>query len=231
MHDNLFDLNNEKHCYLLGFFWADCYFGRAKKGHLEFSFEVKTTDFGMIWDLLKEIGFEKFTTRTRLNSINSQSCVRAAKQRHMKFFEENGFLTKDLGCPIYFKMSSEMQNYFIKGFLDGDGSVSLDKNNLFRVGFNGPKTQNWDFLEHYCKFNEISYVIYRKDRLSHHASHIKKTHQYSVFEFTKTQDRVNLCKCLENINIGLTRKIDIYKKFKADRLAQGTNKYRKEVLF
>lgn len=233
MHDNLFyfDLNNEKHCYILGYFWADCFFGRSKRKKLEFSFEVKTSDFLMVWDILKGLGFKRFSTRVRKNSLNSQSCIRAAQQKRMVFFEENGFLTKTLGCPLFFKLSREMQKFFIKGFLDGDGSISLDKNNLFRVGFNGPKDQNWDFLEYYCKSNNINYVIYRKDRPSHHSSHMKKIHQYSVFEFTNAQDRVNLCKSLENISIGLIRKLNVYKKFKTARLLAGTSKYGKEIFF
>jgi hypothetical protein len=233
MHDNLFyfDLEDFEHVYILGYFWADCYFRKNKRGRSEFSFEVKTSDFLMVWDILQKIGFEKFSTRKRKNSINTQSCVRASKPKNMHFFEQNGFLSRSTDCPLFFHLSREMQKYFIKGFLDGDGSVSLDKNNLFRVGFNGPKDQNWAFLEYYCKSNNINYVIYRKDRPSRHSSHTKKIHQYSVFEFTNAQDRVNLCKSLEFISTGLTRKLDIYKKFKTARLLAGTSKYGKEIVF
>jgi hypothetical protein len=232
MHDNkfYFDLENSEHCYILGYFWADCYFGFSKKGRLEFSFEIKTDDFVEIWPILNTLGFERYSTRLRKNSKKSQSCVRFAKQEYMEFFKDNGFLNKNSGCPLYFKLPEEMKMHFIKGFLDGDGSVSVDKNNLFRVGFNGPKDQNWDFVEDFCRNRNIKYVIYRKDRLANHFSHTK-THGYSVFEFTTMQDRVDLCKSLSNINIGLTRKIDVFHKFKNDRLTKIPSAYMKKINF
>jgi hypothetical protein len=230
-----FDLNQAEHCYILGFFWADCFFGqthkKTNKCYYEFSFEIKTNDFLKIWPILEKIGYKKFTTRLRKNSNNSQSCIRDAKKENMIFFKKWSFDNKNGGCPLYFELANDMKCFFIKGFLDGDGSVSIDKNKLFRVGFNGNKNQNWNFLEDYCNFYDIKYVLYRKDRKKSHTSHTKD-HGYSVLEFTNLQNRINLCKSLEHINIGLNRKIDIYKEFKNYRiLNQKTNKALKPLTF
>lgn len=234
MHDELnlnLDLSQDYICYLLGFFWADCYFGWSKpKNCYEFSFEIKNEDFVHIWDLLINMGFKKYHTRTRKNSLKAQSSIRLARQKDMEFFEQWQFNKKNLGCPLYFELTDEMRPFFIKGFLDGDGSISLDKNNLFRVSFNGNKEQNWDFLEHFCNFLNIPYAIYRKDRKAAHSSHTKD-HGYSVFEFTKMQDRIDFCKSIESISIGIARKLNIYQKFKVDRLSKGKIKYGKEVFF
>lgn len=218
----MFTINNNmyintsqaEHCYLLGYFWADAYFGMNHLGYWSFSFEIKHTDFLEIWDCLQSMGFTSYSTRVRENSSNPQSAVHAAKQDDMLFFKRYKFHKKELGCPLYFTLSEEMQKFFIKGFLDGDGSVSLDKNNLFRVGFNGPKEQNWDFLEHYCNSNSIPFSIYRRDRDSHHDSHKKKTHSYSIVEFTKAKDRLKFCDTLNHIHIGLSRKMDSYITYK-----------------
>lgn len=213
MHDTTlyFDLSQPECCYILGYFWADCFFKQNKSGRFEFSFEIKSEDFLTIWPILKRVGFKKYNTRTRKNSLKPQSCIRAARKNDMKFFKNFGFDNKPNDCPIFFALEEKMKPYFIKGFLDGDGSVSLDKNNLFRIGFNGPKDQNWSFLENYCNNLNIPFVIYRKDRLAPHASHRKPVHSYSVFEFTKKQNRLNFCASLPTV--GLARKLDIYHKY------------------
>lgn len=149
----------------------------------------------------------------------------------MGFLIENGFVDKSGRCQLYFKLSEEMKKFFVKGFLDGDGSISLDKNGLFRVGFNGPKYQNWEFLEDFCEKNHIKFRIYRKDRKSHHKSHVKPIHQYSIFEFTNLQDRINICSIL-NVDVGLTRKISIFKEYKEFRIKkQLTSKIFKQLYF
>jgi hypothetical protein len=213
----ILDLNQEKCCYILGFFWADAYFGKCKtKNTYEFSFEIKTDDFLNIWSYLENIGFEKYKTRKRKNSKNTQSHVRLYRQESLVFFEKYKFHLKNDGCPLYFDIADNMKPFFIKGFLDGDGSVSLDKNNLFRIGFNGSKNQNWDFLEDFCNKNNIKFEIYRKDRISKHETHKKQIHGYSVFEFTNIENRLKMCDILD-LNIGLSRKIEIYKKYKKNR--------------
>jgi hypothetical protein len=235
MHDKtlFIDLNNPRHCYMLGYFWADCCFSCNKKnGAWSFSFEIKTDDFLNIWNILNEMGFEKFTTRKRKNSIQTQSCVRKYRSVDMQFFHFYNFHNKMNGCNLYFELSDDMKINFMKGFLDGDGSISVDKNELFRVGFNGHKEQSWDFVEHFCTTYNIKYAIYRKDRISKHKSHIKKIHGYSVFEFTTLQARVDLCKILQTCNLGLTRKLEIYENFKNNRLnAQPHSKFMKKIIF
>jgi len=211
----ILDLNQEKCCYILGFFWADAYFGKGKNTY-EFSFEIKTDDFLNIWSYLENIGFEKYKTRKRKNSKNTQSHVRLYKQEFLMFFEKYKFHLKNDGCPLYFDIADNMKPFFIKGFLDGDGSISLDKNNGFRVGFNGSKSQNWDFLEDFCNKNNIKFAIYRKDRVSKHETHKKQIHGYSVFEFTDIKNRLKMCDILD-LNVGLSRKIEIYKKYKKNR--------------
>jgi hypothetical protein len=233
-----FDLSQAEHCYILGFFWADCWFGinkiasqRIKKNYYEFSFEIKTNDFLKIWPILEKIGYKNFKSRLRKNSNNSQSSIRNAKQEDMAFFKQWGFDNKNNGCPLYFELTDQMKCFFIKGFLDGDGSISIDKNKLFRVGFNGHKDQNWNFLEHYCNLYDIQYVLYRKDRKKTHTSHTKD-HGYSVLEFSDLQNRINLCKSLEHTNIGLDRKINIYNEFKNYRIQnQKINKALKILIF
>jgi hypothetical protein len=233
MHDNIiFDLQSQEHCYLLGFLWADAYVGSCPSHkHYSFSFEIVEDDFLIIWPLLEKVGFSKFSTRFRKNSKRAQCCIRTATQDNLAFFIDWGFHKKDEGCPLYFHLSPAMRPFFIKGFLDGDGSISLDKNQLFRVGFNGNKDQSWDFLEDFLNDAGIEYAIYRKERKASHQSHTR-THGYSVLEFTKLQDRVDLCNILSRHNIGLKRKMGVYESFRQERIEkQKTSIYCKQIKF
>jgi hypothetical protein len=208
------DICNPAHCYLLGYFWADAYFGQNLKGRWTFSFEIKESDFVIIWEDIKSMGFVKYRNRKRKHSSITQSSIQASKQEDMKFFEFHEFHNKEKGCPLYFILSPKMRKFFIKGFLDGDGSISLDKNNLFRVSFNGPYEQNWDFLEDFCHSHHIVYKIYRKERTSKHNTHKKKIHKCSVLEFTNIKNKLKFCSTLSDVNIGIRRKFEIYDRYK-----------------
>jgi len=216
MHDYNFDLNDKNFCYVLGYLWADAYFGRRKE-HLSLSLEIVKDDFLEIWPLLQNCGFKTFSTRMRKNSKREQAVCRFGRKEICAHFEEWGFLNRSGECLPYFLIDDKLKKFFIKGFLDGDGSISLDKNNLFRVCFNGKKDQSWSFLEDFCSKNGISFVIYNKDRKRSHESHTKD-HKYSVFEFTKLRDRAEFCELIIDIDIGLKRKLNVYKKWKKSRI-------------
>ena len=205
-----FNLNDPIHCYLLGYFWADCYFGKPPscKGYM-FSFEIKEEDFLNIWDLLKILGFSKYRIRSRKNSTTKQCVVTFYKQEYMGFFKKYDFHKKLDGCKLYFDLSEDMKRFFIKGFLDGDGSISLDKNGSFRVSFNGDINQNWEFLEDYFRAYGLKYAIYRKERINKNG----KKHRCSVVEVLKNENKRKFCDSLININIGLRRKINIFYKW------------------
>lgn len=227
----IIDIENPEHVYMLGYFWADCYFG-YNKDYLNFSFEIKTSDFIEIWPMLQTMGFESYKTRCRLNSKNTQSIVRSGVQKDLKVLESWNYQNKSENCIFYYTLSDDLKKYFIKGFLDGDGSISVDKNKLFRVCFYGLENQNWSFLSDFCNQYDINHVIYRKTRKSQHKSHKKDSHSYSIFEFTKLQDRINFCKVLYDVNVGLLRKMDIFEKYRKHRIElQTVSKYAKQLIF
>lgn len=221
MHDKPklnFDLEKPSTCYLLGYFWADCGFSADNLNRFAFSFEIISKDMEKIYNYLLDMGFCKFKKRKRHNSIKELSVIRAARKADMIFFEDAGFHNRLLDCQLYYKLNENMKPFFIKGFLDGDGSISYDKNNLFRVIFYGGYDQNWNFLSHFCGQRQIPFKIYRKTRKSYHSSHKKAEHLYSVFEIASLQGKVDFCKSLPII--GLERKIDIFHKFRQCREAK-----------
>ena len=216
MHDKKinFDIENPEHVYLLGYFWADCSFNIDKQNRGNFSFEIKSEDFEKIEHIVKNVGFTHVGKRFRKKG-KQLSKISCSQQSSVRFFLDYHFNERTKYCDIYFNISDCLKVYFIKGFLDGDGSISLDKNGLFRIGFNGPKNQNWSFLEDFCLKNDVSWVIYRKERKSRDSTHKQKIHGYSIFEFTKITERLKFCETLSCCKIGLDRKIKIYHDFKS----------------
>lgn len=220
------DFNRKDVCYIFGFLWADCFFGASKRGYYSMSFEIKSDDFNSVWGICQDVfGVLKRTTRTRSNSSNSQSCFRIYKQSDCEVFKQFGFHKKNEGCPLYFSIPDENKKFFIKGFLDGDGSISLDKNGLFRVGFNGNIAQSWDFLEDFLSVNNLDFNIYRKERKSNHKSHKKKVHGYSVVEIIKIEQKLKFCSLMNSVDLGLTRKVEVYERYLKIRKEKGLNTF------
>jgi len=212
----IIDINQAETCYILGYFWADCFLGPNA-----FMFEIKTDDFILLRPIFENLGMTKFSTRTRKNSKNSQSSVKFYKKEELKFFKENGFDKKKERCELYFKLSDEMKPFFIKGFLDGDGCISyITKDNHIRVSFNGAHSQNWDFLEDFLIKHNIPYKIYNKTRPSHDITHKKLIHSYSVMELCGLQNKVNFCKLIDDIPFGVQRKIQVFRDFKEYRIGR-----------
>lgn len=209
-----FDLENPEHCYILGYFWADAYFGKDSKNKYRFVFEVKTDDFLVVWPILERLSFPKFFTRQRNNSINSQCAVKKYGINTLRFFQENKFDDKKNGCPLYFKLNKDMRKFFVKGFLDGDGCIYLNKkSNVLKVDFCSCAGQNWDFLKDFCNDLGVNFAVYEKMRPANHSSHKKAFHRVSLFSFNRKNDTFIFCSTLDQCNVGLQRKFAIYRKF------------------
>lgn len=187
--------------YFYGYLWADGHVNDQK-----FSFEIREDDFLSIWPILQKIGFIGYTTRKRPNSKNSQCCVQSSDKVFVNILKDFGFIDKSSSGPkkILKHLSSEKCSHFIRGYFDGDGCVSLDKNNLIRACVYSTYEYDWSFLENFCKGESVNYSIYRKIR--------KTNHKYSVFEILGISHKMNfLNKLYETCEgIVLKRKYEKY---------------------
>lgn len=232
MHSEPLDINlqNEFHCYMLGYFWADCYFGKDSKNKYRITFEILDSDFTNVKEILHTMGFRKCFARKRKNSSNPQSGVKAYGLNKLLFFKESGYDNKINGCPLYFKLDNEMKKYFIKGFIDGDGTICLSKNNSFRVLCYGDFNQNWDFIEDFCNQNSIPFSIYRKERKANHPSHKEKVHRTSAIEIRTKEGKQKFCELI-NLDIGLSRKRQIFLDYKLLKPKQIGTAHKKNLCF
>jgi hypothetical protein len=226
----LIDLENKFHCYMLGYFWADCYFGKDSKNKYRLVFEIVQTDFEEVKDILISMGFSKFSTRKRKNSKTPQSSAKMYGINKLTFFKNYKFDDKSNGCPLYFDLSEEMQSYFIKGLMDGDGTICLTKRNAFKVSCCGPYLQNWNFLEDFCIKNNIPFSIYKKIRKANHESHKKEINSVSYLEIRTLAGKKKFCEKICS-DVGLSRKLKIYFRLKDENIKELGRPHKKDSCF
>lgn len=121
-----FDELNDKNVYYLGFFGADA---TIRKNRNEIKIALSSTDKIFLEQLRKDIGIEN-EVKIR-NTMNGFECVELSfssaniKQQLMKYkiVPNKTYIGLSLNViPDKFKLA------FIKGFFDGDGSFSFNKN-------------------------------------------------------------------------------------------------------
>jgi len=198
LNENFFDTLNEKSAYWLGFLYADGYV-RMKDGKSgELKLKLKDTDKGHI---------EKF-----LNDIECNKPIKCGIDNKSKFCSvtvySNSLVNKlfELGCvnnktqkirlP---NLNDNLMNHFIRGYFDGDGSISKVKNrpNSFVVSICSNKNFNEDI---------IKFLGYGKDIKSDNYSVIKINR---LVEVTKFRDYI-----YTNANTLLERKLIKFKEIK-----------------
>jgi len=161
VNENFFDELNEKSVYWLGFLYADGYV-RLKDGK---SGEVK----------LKLCETDKNHIQKFLNDISSDKTINCGVDGKSKFCSVSVYSNKmvnsliNLGCvnnktqkirlP---KIKMELMNHFIRGYFDGDGSISKVKNrpNSFCVSICSNINFNKDILNFFGFGKDYVYENY-----------------------------------------------------------------------
>ena len=197
--------------YFYGLMWADGHVGKN-----EFRLEILDLDLKSIWPVLQKVGFTDYSTRFRKNSIRAQSSVRFYRQNILQYFHNFGYMNKSTGSAdkIWEQIPENLKIYFIRGFLDGDGSIAIMKNNAIKMVFYGNVDADCSFLTHFCKVNNINYSLRQKARPSKN----NKTHHYSYLDIGGKQSILQFGNLIyqnyEIDRIGLQRK---YHKFEQIR--------------
>lgn len=195
LNENFFDILNEESSYWLGFLYADGYV-RMKDGKSgELKLKLKDTD---------RCHIEKF-----LNHLNCEKPIKCGIDKKSKFCSVTVYSNKmvnrlfELGCvnnktqkirlP---NLDSDLMSHFIRGYFDGDGSISKIKNrpNSFTVSICSNKSFNEDV---------IKFLGFGKDF---------KYENYSVIKINKIMEIINFRNYIyRNANTFLERKLIKFK--------------------
>ena len=147
INEHFFDELNEKSSYWLGFLYADGYV-RMKDGKSgELKLKLKDTDKGHIEKFLKDIGCQK-EVKCGVDG-NSKFCSVTVYSNLLvnKLFELgcHNNKTQKIRLPT---MDEKWMPHFVRGYFDGDGSISKVKNrpNSFTVSICSNNKFNDDIL-------------------------------------------------------------------------------------
>ena len=198
LNENFFDVLNEKSSYWLGFLYADGYV-RMKDGKSgELKLKLKDTDKCHIEKFLKHLECDK-PIKCGVDNKSKFCSVTVYSNLLVNRLFELGCLnnkTQKIRLPI---LDSNLMNHFVRGYFDGDGSISKVK-----------KRPN-SFIVSICsniEFNRelLNFLGYGKDFLFEN---------YSVIKIWKLMDIVNFRDYIyKNSETFLERKLIKFKEIK-----------------
>jgi hypothetical protein len=198
LNENFFDVLNEKSAYWLGFLYADGYV-RMKDGKSgELKLKLKDTDRCHIEKFLTDIECSKpikcgVDNKSKFCSVTVYSNLIVNKLFELGCVNNK---TQKIRLP---NLNESLMNHFIRGYFDGDGSISKVKNrpNSFVVSICSNKNFNEDI---------IKFLGYGKDIKFDNYSVIKINR---LIEITKFRDYI-----YTNANTLLERKLIKFKEIK-----------------
>jgi len=198
LNENFFDVLNEKSAYWLGFLYADGYV-RMKDGKSgELKLKLKDTDRCHIEKFLTDIECSKpikcgIDNKSKFCSVTVYSNLIVNKLFELGCVNNK---TQKIRLP---NLNESLMNHFIRGYFDGDGSISKVKNrpNSFVVSICSNKNFNEDI---------IKFLGYGKDIKFDNYSVIKINR---LIEITKFRDYI-----YTNANTLLERKLIKFKEIK-----------------
>lgn len=223
---NYIDINNYKHVYLLGLFWADACLHMNKKNYFQFSYECKPSDFKDNETLFNSLNCGHISKRNKsLNSkLYSSITFNLGKQETCKFLYDLDFSQKSSIAPtkILNIIPNNLKHYFWRGYFDGDGCLHVT-NNKIELAFWSTINQDWsEFIKLLNDLNIDRYFIfkYKRNNGKHcsscigirRANYILKFMEYiyqgdfSIGLTRKYNKYLELCKLLPTLRLDTTSK-------------------------
>lgn len=136
LRDDFFEtIDSEEKAYFLGFMFADGYVYKGSKNAKSVGLEIHIRDIDLIHklkELLNTSNKIKYRKRsnTEMCSINVYSTKMANDLEKYGIVQNKTKVTKHLpDIPLPYR------RHFLRGLLDGDGWISIDKNGRYHVGF------------------------------------------------------------------------------------------------
>lgn len=204
-------LDNPWVAYILGLIWAD---GHVSNGKIQI--KIMKKDMDEIKDGLKFLFdfsfFEVKKLKDRWQDVINAYFNSVEATDYLKIL---GFFDKSIKSPdlILSKLSNQLQLLFLRGIMDGDGSVSYRKNGLL-VYATSHFEQDWSYLEKFCESNKIEFKIYRVSSLNKKTG---KQNSRSVFRLSGYGNNIRFCKLVwesfEKDSIGISRKYSVFKNY------------------
>lgn len=210
--DSLINLDDPYSLYLLGYIWADgCITGNRKYKNKYVSLAIAEEDGVEIIPIINKLKINKdWTYHSYPQKKNWKTIMNITNFDWIfaELLERLGFRDKSSNPPstLFSRIKEQNKKFFILGFFDGDGSVSVGccgEPTRISVSFSGPSSQNWNFITDYLTSLGIDYSI-RIDKRDKGST--------SLLNIRKRKDCYKFLKFLYNergeLKLGLFRKFN-----------------------
>jgi hypothetical protein len=204
------DLYNEEVCYWLGFIYADGWISLTTKKSKRLSIELSYKDKNHLQKFCTFIGTDKLFFRkpkekkiegrpvigtgSYFCTINSNKIVETLEKLGIEYNKTNSF-----NVTIFKNIPKKYKKYFIRGFIDGDGTIGLTKNDYMTFSFVGNKYM----LELISK--QISFELNLNERTLYEHGNIHKMAFSGKYQVPKILNWL-----YKDAKIYLDRKYDTY---------------------
>jgi hypothetical protein len=202
---NFEKINKKEVAYFLGFFWSDGYIDRD-----EIVIAIKFDDESRILEVLNKFG--NWRVNNRIKKLKGkefkQSNIRINDKKIKNFLVSNDYDKKSTVSPtkILSVIPDNLQSYFFRGLIDGDGCFCAKNRNYFSI--TGTINQDWYEIENLLNKLNIKYKLTLKQRKTGNSSYIVISNKKDII---KLGDYIYGEKY---DNIGLDRKYKIYMEIK-----------------
>lgn len=190
-------------CYVLGYIYAD---GTVAKNSNLVTLDILTKDMVVIKPFLEILCDWTYYDYDN-SSCQPHTKARMTNVEFRNFLVNCGFLEKSTTCPLdmFNRIPYPLQKYFVRGYLDGDGTIYMSKAKRVAVAFYATHDNDWRLLQQVFEQLNIVGYIYKECRTRGRSSN---------FRTSKKNDVIKFCEYVyENFmedKIGLPRKYDKY---------------------
>lgn len=200
------DIKTREVAYFLGFFWADGYIYHYKVkncNHWRVVLEIVEKDAISISPILDKLGKWVIVKRKRKDSWQTTWSFVTANEDLYNFLKNHGYEEKSTIEPtkILSKIPEELKPYFWKGFIDGDGHISIKdyvRQNVIVFELSGEIEYQWLEIQNLFKSLNISkYYIRQEISKKNHKNSKVKIHGKEVLKLKPIFLDFGLCRKTE----------------------------------
>ena len=182
-----YNIVDEHVAYFLGYMWSDGYIRQYTSNstlNSKVSLEICADDAEKILPIMNSITDWSIHKRKRKDSWKETWTFSKNNLKLYSFLEENDFRYKSNEEPskILFRIPNNLNNYFWKGVIDGDGSIGFcGKNCYFEIA----GTYDYKYSEVIKKFTELGitkYSIYKSISKRGHKSSVIKIYGKEILK-------------------------------------------------
>ena len=204
INENYFEkIDTPEKAYWLGFIMADgCIYHYKDSDKVQFEIKIKSTDGKHLERFAKSIDFDiskiKYGEAKRKNTVCKYAKIRTYNKTFCENLIKHGIFDQKSGKEIFPKMPEEFKRDFIRGFIDGDGSIMIDNNSGVYIYSTSEKI-----------IDEILFFLQSKNFVMYKRTAVYNTYtMYSLRSSKKNNNLKNLLEYLYYDNcIALTRKL------------------------